>query len=1141
MPRKIPTQEERKNMTPREFREAINIRLQWKPEEFFTEEQVKELNTHLFGPIAADRDSFDTRNALVAYVIAKKHMSVEKLSELSVQEMKQYAAEFTNFVKQHPIFANAENAEPDLENAKEFGKICGSASAKLIRLTIPKVNTPGEIEKAVSEMAAPSCATAGVQSFLNVYRNSESQMPENVRNAFKTSFNEQIPEYRKHLEINGFAAYTNAFYILDAYCDEHVTTVGKASIKFLIDQYYNQIIGDRELKYDITDDDDKNAEALMYLVDDLGEIKSLGNAFSDEDYKRIMKNKIDAKDPLYGEILIGIEEEIKRVEGTGIGKHLPKMIKKSFLTELGNAKKQREQLKEQLKKETDEVNNYNQKTKDLIEELQKTPYDKVVDDLQFTSLPKKESIYPVLTSTDGQRNDTQKIDALAAQFDTLFGSLAKHQLPVYQQRDAAHPEFDFLSKFGFTDRWTGKHYSIYDFAEQACLKNKESTANSHFDLNPFLDYENNQANCELATKIMKACIVSAMKKGHELTYPPMERSLDPKDQVFNGTVSRSQIPFTIPTFSQLDLAAYEAEKKKRQQELDKQMQSIEESRKKNDAEFLQRQEEGKKKTEEQAREREEQEKRSAQARIEEEKERKRLEEIEAKKIAEQKKIEEQKEKEEKERRRREENDPERKKLSAWKKDLEEYQKEHPDAPEKDLPPYLQDVEKYDAWTKRYNEYREANPDKLEIAYPEDLQHWSLKDNLEWWEKHHQEMEQINQYQMRVINEVGENVGKGQNEINNIQLQDAQDLIQEAKEPKKETKTKVNIPAGYEEDHGGLQKEDAEKLEKVLKADEKKEDADKPEKVQKASEKKEDAEKPEKEISLADARKGLNAKRWFGLAGVSSHEMDKLRDATDRVMELIEREKKYVPGHVGFNANHAALRAELIEKMGKAAEEYMAAKRGKKHANDKNWVPGTTMGAKRFEAARKLSEYAQQYKKEHSLEALAQQGFEAGDLKKDKFASKVFDYTRMEDWVDRMKSITSKKPESIEEQNKIIEDIKETAAGMLACKYGNVIEKKQGEYHWEFCFEDNANDFLASQELGQMLTEIKGKDQWEKAMSLKRMSEKSNGDLLVSTHMKIYDGNRRREKEAAKKNGGAPVERESVLHRDENRMGVNKKK
>ena len=212
MPRKIPTQEERKNMTPREFREAINIRLQWKPEEFFTEEQVKELNTHLFGPLAADRDSFDTRNALVAYVIAKKHMSVEKLSELSVQEMKQYAVEFTDFVRQHPIFANAENAEPNLENAKEFGKICGSASAKLIRLTIPKVNTPGEIEKAVSEMAAPSCATAGVQSFLNVYRNSRSQMPENVRNAFKTSFIEQIPEERKHLEINGFAAYTNAIF-----------------------------------------------------------------------------------------------------------------------------------------------------------------------------------------------------------------------------------------------------------------------------------------------------------------------------------------------------------------------------------------------------------------------------------------------------------------------------------------------------------------------------------------------------------------------------------------------------------------------------------------------------------------------------------------------------------------------------------------------------------------------------------------------------------------------------------------------------------------------------------------------------------------------------------------------------------------
>ena len=82
--------------------------------------------------------------------------------------------------------------------------------------------------------------------------------------------------------------------------------------------------------------------------------------------------------------------------------------------------------------------------------------------------------------------------------------------------------------------------------------------------------------------------------------------------------------------------------------------------------------------------------------------------------------------------------------------------------------------------------------------------------------------------------------------------------------------------------------------------------------------------------------------------------------------------------------------------------------------------------------------------------------------------------------------------------------------------------------------DDAEKLHKSQEFKQMCADVnKGKDDWEKAMNIKKLASKNKGDGLVNLHMKIYDANRTREKKEAGEN--EIVRRDSDLNRGEFRL------
>ena len=81
--------------------------------------------------------------------------------------------------------------------------------------------------------------------------------------------------------------------------------------------------------------------------------------------------------------------------------------------------------------------------------------------------------------------------------------------------------------------------------------------------------------------------------------------------------------------------------------------------------------------------------------------------------------------------------------------------------------------------------------------------------------------------------------------------------------------------------------------------------------------------------------------------------------------------------------------------------------------------------------------------------------------------------------------------------------------------------------------DDAEKLYNTQEFKQMCELNNGKDAWEKAMNIKKLASKNKGDGLITTHMKIYKGNRRREQEEWEKAGHNDIlRRDSDLNRSE---------
>ena len=401
------------------------------------------------------------------------------------------------------------------------------------------------------------------------------------------------------------------------------------------------------------------------------------------------------------------------------------------------------------------------------------------------------------------------------------------------------------------------------------------------------------------------------------------------------------------------------------------------------------------------------------------------------------------------------------------------------------------------------EKREAQREAIRIER-------EMKELEEAQQRYIEQQYEIGKEDNKVNADVRNVVGKEQKNINNIIKQDLKNL--KNADPVKEAKKDAKLPKGVKDNYG---------------LDERRGSA--------------------KEF-LEKWKKGLETTRTF--AGGSSHELTHLKRMVDRTIELLDKiEDDNQKGN--FSLENCRLRDEMMNKLGRAAEEYISDKRGVKHQNDENWRPFWDMGIKRFESALILSAYVKNYNKNYALDGKTEYSQKLKEIKninfrtvERNFETMTYDPLDPKEWLEMIKDVDNirrepkkgmkeSKAKAIKEnQKQDIRNIEDAVVGFLISKFALYdLEKQKGEFyneeHARLVFDDNAKRLKGSKLFGQFMETIKGKDDFEKAMNLKKLAESKDGDKLIKEYAKLMRANKNKKKEeASAKKSEAEIKKEA---------------
>ena len=363
----------------------------------------------------------------------------------------------------------------------------------------------------------------------------------------------------------------------------------------------------------------------------------------------------------------------------------------------------------------------------------------------------------------------------------------------------------------------------------------------------------------------------------------------------------------------------------------------------------------------------------------------------------------------------------------------------------------------------------------------------------------------------IINaEIRNVVGNQQKNIDNIIEQDLKNL--QNADPAKEAKKNAKRPKGFNDNYGLDERRNSTKE------------------------------------FLEKWKKGLETTRI--IAGGASHELTHLKHIVDRTIEVIDKiEADNKNGN--FSLENCRLRDEMMKKLGRAAQEYISDKRGVKHQNDVNWRPFWEMGKKRFESALILSDYVNQYNKEYALDGksnyskklLGIQNFNFRTIERN-FETMTYDMMDPNEWLEMLKDVDNIRREpqkgmgelqikTLEEnQKQDIQNIEDAVVGFLVSKFSLLsLQKNEAEFyneeHARLVFDDNAKKFKKSPLFTKFKETIKGKDDFEKAMNLKKLAETNNGDKLFKYYTKmVLENKAKKQTEASAEKSEAEIKNEA---------------
>ena len=351
------------------------------------------------------------------------------------------------------------------------------------------------------------------------------------------------------------------------------------------------------------------------------------------------------------------------------------------------------------------------------------------------------------------------------------------------------------------------------------------------------------------------------------------------------------------------------------------------------------------------------------------------------------------------------------------------------------------------------------------------------------------------------------VGNQQKNINNIIEQDLKNF--ENADPAKEAKKNAKLPKGFNDNYGLDERRDSTKE------------------------------------FLEKWKKGLETTRK--IAGGASHELTHLKHMVDRTIEILDKiEADNKNGY--FSLENCRLRDEMMNKLGRAAREYISDKRGVKHQNDPNWRPFWEMGKKRFESALILSDYVKHYNNEYALDGKSKYSQRLQKLERfnyikieRNFETMTHDMMNPNEWLEMIKDVDNIRREpkkgmkeaqirEIEEnQKQDIQNIEDAVVGFMIAKFSlRSLQKNESEFyneeHARLVFDDNAKKLKESPLFAKFKESIKGKDDFEKAMNLKKLAETDNGNKLLKEYSKMILNNNAKKK--AKKKAEKKVEKKA---------------
>ena len=214
---------------------------------------------------------------------------------------------------------------------------------------------------------------------------------------------------------------------------------------------------------------------------------------------------------------------------------------------------------------------------------------------------------------------------------------------------------------------------------------------------------------------------------------------------------------------------------------------------------------------------------------------------------------------------------------------------------------------------------------------------------------------------------------------------------------------------------------------------------------------------------------------------------------------------------------------MMEKIGRAADDYIADKRGTKHENDEDWRPFWDMGKKRFESAMILSDFAKDYKKKFAITSDTPFAKEikrfVGDRKIERnYETMTSDMLNEKEWITMMedvddldrkitKNMSDTRKKRIEDHKKQdAQTIREAAIGLLCAKAVKVELKREDstlydEDHARLVFDTSANKIANDPRFNLIMEKMPGTTEFEKVMNLKKIAMHDNGELLLKNFVK----------------------------------------